>query len=128
MFIKNEEGKILLLKRQGSHGAETWGLPGGKLETGETWDDCAKREIKEETGLEISIDEFFDVFSSSDDPRSNSILMIYLATIIGGTLQAGDDALEAKYFSLDNLPEQIAFKSHERAFKLYRKRLRGCSP
>jgi 8-oxo-dGTP diphosphatase len=46
-------GKILLGKRQGSHGAGTWSPPGGRLEYGESIEDCARRELREETSLEL---------------------------------------------------------------------------
>jgi 8-oxo-dGTP diphosphatase len=47
-------GKVLLGERMGSHGAMTWGLPGGHLEYGESFSDCAKREVLEETGLTLN--------------------------------------------------------------------------
>jgi 8-oxo-dGTP diphosphatase len=52
VFIK-KDGKILVGKRKGSHGAGTWALPGGHLEPGESFDACCKREVLEETGLII---------------------------------------------------------------------------
>ncbi len=49
----NKDGKILLIKRRGSHGEGTWAPPGGHIDFGERVIDCAEREVKEETGLEI---------------------------------------------------------------------------
>jgi len=49
---------------------------------------------------------------------------MYLADVIGGTLKAADDALEVRYFSFDNLPDNIAFKAHHQALADYDRRFR----
>ena len=48
-----KDGKFLIGKRRGSHGHDTWSIPGGHLEFGESWETCAAREVMEETGLKI---------------------------------------------------------------------------
>jgi 8-oxo-dGTP diphosphatase len=53
VFVK-KEGKILVGKRKGAHGAGTWALPGGHLDPGESFETCCKREVLEETGLIIN--------------------------------------------------------------------------
>ena len=61
------DGKFLMGQRKGSHGDSTWSVPGGHLEPGESWEECARREIREETGMEITNIQFFcitnDLFS-----------------------------------------------------------------
>lgn len=48
-----KDGKFLMGQRLGSHGANTWSIPGGHLDFGESWEECAKREVFEETGIQI---------------------------------------------------------------------------
>jgi 8-oxo-dGTP diphosphatase len=78
VLIFNEYGEILLEKRKNSHGATSWGPPGGHLEFGETFEACAIRETKEETGLEISAPTFLSItndFFESDQKHYVSIFM-----------------------------------------------------
>lgn len=119
-----EDNKILLVKRKYPPREGYWSFPAGFMEWGESPANCAAREVKEETGLDVEVVSSFKVYSGSDDPRTRAVLILYLVKPVGGTLKAGDDAIELKFFSLDNLPENIAFESHVRALKEYKNYLK----
>ncbi|KAJ3768710.1 NUDIX hydrolase domain-like protein [Lentinula raphanica] len=61
VFVLNIDGRFLLGKRKGSHGHGTWALPGGHLEAGESFEDCAAREVLEETDLKIKDVQYLTV-------------------------------------------------------------------
>jgi ADP-ribose pyrophosphatase YjhB (NUDIX family) len=90
-----EDGKILLVKhRKGNR--QYWVLPGGRLEYGETFVDCAVRELQEETGLIIEAERFLFLSEAIAPDRSRHIVNVYLkAKIIGGKLQLGDEPVLA---------------------------------
>jgi ADP-ribose pyrophosphatase YjhB (NUDIX family) len=77
------------------------------------------RETREETGLDIQVSELFGVDIGRDDPRTRVVLIIYLAELLGGVLQAGDDAAQAGWFGSGELPQRIAFATHRRAITRY---------
>lgn len=116
------EGKILLVKRAAPPKVGWWCLPAGFMEWAEHPSQTAVREIAEETGLKVRLDSLFEVYSGEDDPRTNAILILYLASVEGGKLSAADDAQEVRFFDFDQVPETIAFKSHRQALADYRKR------
>jgi 8-oxo-dGTP diphosphatase len=119
-----ENDSILLVKRAHPPRIGWWCIPAGFMEWSEHPSQTAVRELKEETGLDVRLTSFFEVYSGQDDPRSNAVLMLYLAEIVGGTMQASDDALEVRFFSFSDLPENIAFESHKRACADYTRRFR----
>ncbi len=123
IIVQND--RILLVKRGHPPRVGWWCIPAGFMEWDEHPSQTAVRELEEETGLKIKLDDFFEVYSGVDDPRSNAILLLYLATVIGGELRAGDDALEVRFFGFDELPDQIAFASHRQALADYNRRFRG---
>jgi ADP-ribose pyrophosphatase YjhB (NUDIX family) len=106
---------VLMVKRRVDPMAGAWCLPAGFMEYGETPERCAVRELEEETGVSARITRLFGVYAGLDDPRVRTVLILYMAERIGGRLKPGDDAIEARYFTAVNLPQQIAFASHRRA-------------
>lgn len=103
-----EGNKVLLIKRASEPFKGQWAIPGGRIEDDETAEDCLRREMMEETGLEVKPIRFTGLYSDPKrDPRK-VIAACYLVKRIGGKLQAGDDAGEAAWFALDDLPELAA--------------------
>lgn len=88
------------------------------MELGETAEQGALRELKEETGLTGQINLLLGVSSNSSSSYHTVLMMGYLVNNYSGTLVAGDDASEAEYFHLDDLPE-IAFDSHNSFIRIY---------
>lgn len=118
-----EEEGILLVKRKFEPRRGMWSLPAGFLEADEDIRACAVREMKEETNLDVEITGLFEVYSAFDDPRTSALLVVFLARRFGGELLCGDDASEARFFALDELPSEVAFEAHRRALAHLRERL-----
>ncbi len=112
VMIKNDKGEVLLGLRKGSHGAGEWSFPGGHLEFGETIFETAKREVKEETGLDI--DEF-KLISVADEMRyietdGKHYLNIGTEGVYKGgvpNVEEPDKWGEWRWFSIDDLPDKI---------------------
>lgn len=117
-IIIEYNGKIILIKRKNPPFG--WALPGGFVEYGETVENTAIREAKEETGLDLVGLKQFYVYSSPDrDPRGHTVSIVFTAQGIG-TAKAADDAQDIKLFSLDKLPKDICF-DHQQILLDYKK-------
>lgn len=108
-----QDGKVLLVRRAMEPRRGLWSLPAGFVEIDETVRECAVREAKEETGLEVALDGLVDVATVFDDPRCICLLVVFSGRALGGELRPGDDASEAGFFGANELPP-IAFKTHAR--------------
>lgn len=113
--IFNDLGEVLLQRRGDSN---KWGFPGGAIELGETPEQAAKREAKEETGLEVEINDLIGIYTDcnmeySSGDKAHSIFIAYRLTPIGGSLRCDNvETLELKWFSLSDLPPLFC-KQHE---------------
>ncbi|MDD7454629.1 MAG: NUDIX domain-containing protein [Bacteroidales bacterium] len=115
--------KVLLVRRGGEPYKGFWAFPGGFLQLNETAKDGALRELREETGLEAAAIGELGVFSDPDrDPRERVITIAYYALVKPSEVIGGDDADEAVWFPVDNLPE-LAF-DHNKIFEAAMERLR----
>ncbi len=111
VVIINEKQEILLVLHK-KPSCSYWVLPGGRLEYGETLTQCAIREIKEETNLEIMVERFIFLSEAIAPNKSRHIVNFYVkARVIGGTMQLGDDpVLEAvDYVSIHELDKITLF-------------------
>lgn len=96
--IWNGEGQVLLIRRAKPPRAGQWSLPGGRVERGETLEEALRREVREETGLEIAVMGLAGVAESIDDAY-HYVLIDYSARAMPGTAQAASDAAEARWFA-----------------------------
>jgi mutator protein MutT len=99
------DGELILLIRRGHEPeAGRWSLPGGRVEPGETDEQALVREVREETGLEVTAGPLVGAVDRSALGGRVLAIRDYAATISGGTLAAGDDADDARWFSMRELP------------------------
>jgi 8-oxo-dGTP diphosphatase len=101
--IKDDKGRLLLIKRGHEPSAGLWSLPGGRIEPGETDTEALVREMREETGLMVEAGRLLGTVQRP--ARDDDVLEIrdYTATIIGGTLRPGDDAADARWVDAEDL-------------------------
>ncbi|MEP7027787.1 MAG: NUDIX domain-containing protein [Candidatus Eisenbacteria bacterium] len=106
-----EASQVLLVKRRYAPMVGYWALPAGYLEGHEDPWRTARREAREETGLEIRPTRLMGAFpgGGQDGPV---VLLVFSGTVEGGRLEAGDDASEAGFFPLTRLPTPLAWGPH----------------
>lgn len=100
--VQDDRGRVLLVLRAHDPEAGRWTIPGGHAEPGESLAECAAREVREETGLEIAVGHELGVV---DIPNGTEVFEAhdFAATVAGGTLGAADDAADAGWFTFDQM-------------------------
>lgn len=102
------EGGVVLIRRGTDPYEGMWALPGGFVEVGETVEDAAVREAKEETNLDVELERLVGVYSEPDrDPRGHNVSVTFLARIARGDPEAATDADEVAI--LDPSDVELAF-------------------
>lgn len=117
--LVHQDDCILLVKRGIPPGQGEWALPSGYAEVGETPEEAALRETLEETGLQVAIERLLVAEAFYDGDSPGGVIILYAAHAVGGRLVPRDDALEARFFRPDEIPDQIAFRQHRRAIALW---------
>lgn len=120
-IISDEKGFVLLQRRGGEEGQNSWSLPGGVMDIGERSQDTVKREVLEETGLKVEVGKLVGVYTSPELVRypngdvCQMVTQVFLCAVVGGALQPdSNETLELKYFDIKDRPR--LFRPHlERA-------------
>ena len=111
---QNEKTQVLLIKRGSEPCKDMWALPGGFMNIDESAEEAAIRELKEETGIDVKEVTQVGAYSKVDrDPRERVITIVFYTVIDNPVKAVGqDDAKQAEWFTLDNLPT-LAFDHSE---------------
>jgi 8-oxo-dGTP diphosphatase len=111
------DGKIVLLKRGVEPAIGKWVFPGGYVDRGESVQEAAIRETKEESQMDVKLGPLLNVYSYT---RSPNVIVVYTAQVAGGKLAAGDESVEAGVFAPMEIPwGDLAFDSTRDALNDY---------
>jgi 8-oxo-dGTP diphosphatase len=104
IIIETEGGIVLIERKNPPHG---WAIPGGFVDYGESYENAARREAKEETGLEVELIRQLHTYSDPKrDARQHTASTVFIATASGKPV-AADDAQKAEIFFADTLPSLV---------------------
>jgi 8-oxo-dGTP diphosphatase len=110
--ISGDSVKLLLIKRKNDPFKGQWAIPGGFIGIDEELDVAVERELAEETGLTgVKLEQMHTFGKPGRDPRGRQITVVYMGVITKGLdrIKAGDDAEDAQWFDIENLPSNMAF-------------------
>lgn len=102
--VTDPEGRLLLVRRAHPPGAGRWSIPGGRVEPKETEPAAVAREVREETGLEVTVGRRVGEVERGGAGGVVYAITDYACTVIGGALRAGDDAADVRWIP----PEELA--------------------
>ena len=115
--------KVLLIQRGIEPYKGKWAFPGGFMKIDETAEECARRELEEETGLkEACVEQFYTFSDVNRDPRERVVTVAHYALVRLSEVKGGDDAASARWFAHDEIPA-LAF-DHDRILRMAMNRLK----
>jgi 8-oxo-dGTP diphosphatase len=116
-IIRTHGSRLVMVRRAIEPGYGKWVFPGGYVDRGEPLTVAARREAREECGLEVQLDHLINVYSYSG---SAPVIIVYAATALSGTLRVDDECLEAAECDSTSIPwGELAFKSTDAALRDY---------
>ncbi len=122
-IIRTDDKRIVLVRRAIEPGYGRWVFPSGFVDRGEQISAAARREAREESGLDVRIDSLLNIYSYAGRAP---IVIVYVATALGGELATDEEGLEAALFRLDTIPwDELAFRSTFEALQDYMKKIAG---
>jgi len=109
--IEFPDNRVVLIRRGHPPFEGRWALPGGFVEIGETVDSACRREMKEECNVDVELRGIIGVYDTPGrDPRGQTVSIVFRAGVLSGSLEGRDDAIEARLFERNELPElDLAF-------------------
>ena len=121
-IIETADHRLVLVRRAIEPGYGKWVFPGGYVDRGEPLTDAAVREAREECGLDVRLDALVNIYSY---PGVAPVIVVYAATVVGGTLCADDECLEAAEVEAATIPwDELAFRSTHEGLRDYLNGLR----
>ena len=114
-IICDDRSRVVLVRRAIEPGYGKWVFPGGYVDRGEEMELAAVREALEETGLDVRIDRLVNIYSYAG---RTPVIVVYAATMVGGSLACDDEGLEANFFEPEAIPwDELAFRSTGEALR-----------
>ncbi len=116
-IIVDDSGRVVLVRRAIEPGYGKWVFPGGYVDRGEEVRAAAVREAREETGLEVRLEQLVDIYSYAG---RIPVIVVYAATLVGGELGCDEEGLEARFFEPHDIPwDDLAFHSTREALERF---------